>query len=210
MITKEQYRTALAGRHGAAAQKKLEQAAVGIAGLGGLGSNIAFFLARLGVGRLVLADFDTVDLTNLNRQQYRLCDLGRPKAEALTRQLKEINPFCTYEPYSIRVTPETLPALFGGCTVLCEAFDQPEQKAMLAETVLGELPDLPLVAGSGMAGFSSANSIQTVRRMKNFYLCGDGTAEVADGVSLAAPRVAVCAAHQATMAMRLILGETQP
>ncbi len=210
MITKQEFMDALARRHGAESQERICRACVGIAGLGGLGSHIAFFLARAGVGRLILVDFDTVDLSNLNRQQYRLCDIGTPKPQALAKQLQEINPFCRYDVHFQQVTPDNLADLFGECDVLCEAFDAPEQKAMLIENALQLFPQMPVVAASGMAGFASANRIQTARRMKNLYLCGDGETDIDQGTSLVEPRVAVCAGHQALMALRLILGNQDP
>lgn len=209
-LTQEQLHAALVERHGADIQQKLDRAAVGIAGLGGLGSNIAVFLARLGVGRLVLVDFDTVEVSNLNRQHYTMRDLGRPKADALRDQLIEINPYLDYKTYTMRVTPENAPQLFADCDVVCEAFDRADQKAMLIETLLAHLPDTPIVSGSGMAGCGSANAIRTERRFARLYLCGDGTSDIADGVGLMAPRVAVCAAHEATMVLRLLLGYTEP
>lgn len=209
-LTQEQLHAALVERHGADIQQKLDRAAVGIAGLGGLGSNIAVFLARLGVGRLVLVDFDTVEVSNLNRQHYTMRDLGRPKADALRDQLIEINPYLDYETYTTRVTPENALQLFADCDVVCEAFDRADQKAMLIETLLAHLPDTPIVSGSGMAGCGSANAIRTERRFTRLYLCGDGTSDIADGVGLMAPRVAVCAAHEATMVLRLLLGYTEP
>ena len=209
-LTKEQLHAALVERHGADIQQKLDRAAVGIAGLGGLGSNIAVFLARLGVSRLVLADFDTVEVSNLNRQHYTMRDLGCPKADALRDQLIEINPYLDYETYTMRVTPENAPQLFADCDVVCEAFDRADQKAMLIETLLAHLPDTPIVSGSGMAGCGTANAIRTERRFTRLYLCGDGTSDIADGVGLMAPRVAVCAAHEATMVLRLLLGYTEP
>lgn len=209
-LTQEQLHAALVERHGADIQQKLDRAAVGIAGLGGLGSNIAVFLARLGVGRLVLVDFDTVEVSNLNRQHYTMRDLGRPKADALRNQLIEINPYLDYETYTTRVTPENAPQLFADCDVVCEAFDRADQKAMLIETLLAHLPDTPIVSGSGMAGCGSANAIRTERRFTRLYLCGDGASDIADGVGLMAPRVAVCAAHEATMVLRLLLGYTEP
>ncbi len=210
MLTEAQLYAALVKRHGEATQRKLAQAVVGIAGLGGLGSNIAVHLARLGVGTLILADFDRVDLSNLNRQHYTMHDLYRPKTEALIAQLREINPYLTYIPHTVRITPQNAASLFKNCTVICEAFDRADQKAMLIETLLTDLPEIPLVAASGMAGASSANTIQTRHRFAKLYLCGDETSDLSDHLPLMAPRVAVCAAHQATMVLRLILGETQP
>ena len=187
-LTKEELHAALVARHGEAVQSRLDGASVGVAGLGGLGSNIAVHLARLGVGRLVLVDFDVVDVTNLNRQHYTMRDLGVPKAIALLEQLEAINPYLNYETYIERIIPANAARLFAGCDVVCEAFDRADQKAMLIETLLAAMPGTPLVSGS-------------------LYVCGDGTSDIADGMGLMAPRVAVCAAHQATAALRLLLGE---
>lgn len=207
MLTQLELHNALVARHGADVQAVLDRATVGIAGLGGLGSNIAVHLARLGVGHLVLVDFDVVDVTNLNRQHYTMKDLGVPKTLALLEQLEAINPYLNYETYTERVIPSNAVRLFAGCDVLCEAFDRADQKAMLIETLLPALPEVPIVSGSGMAGSGSANDIVTRRRMGRLYVCGDGTSDVADGLGLMAPRVAVCAAHQATAALRLLLGQ---
>lgn len=205
MISAEEIYNALALRHGAENQKILAAASVGVAGLGGLGSHIAALLARLGVGRLVLADFDRVDLANIQRQHYYLSDVGRPKCEALTEQLRRINPYLRYETHDTRVTSENAPHIFGGCRVVCEAFDRPEEKAMLAEAVLGSMPDAVLVAASGMAGFGPANAVRTERRMKRLCVCGDFESGVEDGLPVAAPRVALCAAHQAMAVLRILL-----
>ena len=209
-MERETLQQALIARHGAEQQRKFAAASVGIAGLGGLGSHIAVLLARLGVGRLVLADFDRVDVTNLNRQHYFLPHLGRYKTEALAEQLRQINPWLDYEIHTCKVTADNAPALFRGCQVVCEAFDRAKEKAMLVQAVLTGLPDTLLVSGSGMAGSGSANAIRSRRAMGRLYLCGDGESEMEQGRGLMAPRVAVCAAHQATLVMRLLLGETEP
>ena len=133
-----------------------------------------------------------------------------PKTLALLEQLEEINPYLQYEPYTERVIPANVTRMFAGCDVVCEAFDRADQKAMLIETLLERLPDTVVVSGSGMAGYGSANAIRTERRFGRLYVCGDGTSDIADGVGLMAPRVAVCAAQQATMVLRLLLGETAP
>ena len=209
-ITKEAFMAALVARHGEENQARLARARVGIAGLGGLGSAVALHLARLGVGTLVLVDHDVVDVTNLHRQQYALDQVGMAKSVALAEELRAINPFIAIESHETKVDAANASELFAGCDIVCEAFDLPDQKAMLVETVLTELPDAKVVSGSGMAGFSSANSIQTTRALERLYLCGDGGSDVAEGGTLMSPRVGVCAGHQANMIARLILGEVEP
>ena len=209
-LSREELRRARVERQGEAVVRQLESAVVGIAGLGGLGSHIAVSLARLGVGKLVLADFDRVDVTNLHRQQYFAEQLGRYKTDALAETLRRVDPWLSCELHPVRLTPENLPGIFAGCSVLCEAFDRPEEKAMLIETALTELPHTVVVSGSGMAGIGSANTIQTVRAMNRLYLCGDGETDVATSGSLPASRVSVCAGHQAHMVLRLLLGDETP
>lgn len=208
-VTKQALYQARVERHGKEAVQKLQNACVGIAGLGGLGSHIAVSLARMGVGKLVLADFDRVDVTNLHRQQYFVEQVGLLKTEALADTLRKIDPWIQLELYPVRLTPENLPTIFGSCPILCEAFDKAEEKAMLLETALTELPHTTVVSGSGMAGMGSVNQIQTRKAMKRLYLCGDGETDVAEYGSLFASRVAVCAGHQAHMVLRLLLGEAE-
>ncbi len=196
----------MAARHTPHVHERVKKAKVGIAGLGGLGSHIAVMLARTGIGRLVCVDFDEVEPSNLNRQSYFIRDLGRPKAEALAQQIGEINPFITVEPSTARVTAENAADLFAGCDIVCEAFDDPKQKAMLVNTILDQLPGVKVIAASGMAGYDSSNQIQTKKVMQNLYLCGDFTNEARIGNGLMAPRVEICAGHQANMVLRLLMG----
>ena len=132
------------------------------------------------------------------------------KAEALAETLRAINPFVELELHSVKVTAKNAPTLFAGCPIVCEAFDEPDQKALLVETLLATCPDTTIVSGSGMAGMGSANTIRTRKALERLYLCGDGCTDVATEGSLASPRVGVCAGHQANMILRLILGETEP
>ena len=204
--TREEMLAALEKRQGADAVRKLQAATVAVCGLGGLGSNIAISLARAGVGKLILVDFDCVDVTNLHRQQYKACQVGLPKPEALLANLKEIAPYTEYETHFEKVTAENVATLLANADVVCEAFDNAEAKAMLVNAVLETMPQKFLVAASGMAGFEGGNTIRTRKIMDKFYLCGDGVSDVADGIGLVAPRVMLCAAHQALTAIRLILG----
>ncbi len=176
---------------------------VGIAGLGGLGSNIACMLARSGVGRIVTADFDTVDASNLNRQIYWPSQVGMKKTEACRRILEIVSPGTEVLAYDIVLDADNIPLVFEGCDVICEALDSPEAKSMLVDAVLTRMDGVPVVAGSGMSGMDSPNSIRTVRRFDRLFVCGDGTS---DGGDMHAPRVMVCAGHQANAALRLLRG----
>lgn len=208
--SREVMREALNIRHGEELQNKISAARVAVCGLGGLGSNIAIALARAGVGHLHLIDFDRVDLTNLNRQQYAVGQLGQYKTDALRETLSLVSPYCDVTCDTIQVTDENLPDLLKTEDYICEAFDRAEAKAMLVSGVLEHFPEKYLVAGSGLAGLGSANTIQTRRISKRFYLCGDGTSDSSVGLGLVASRVLVCAAHEANMILRLIAGETKP
>ena len=208
--SREVMREALNIRHGEDLQNKISAARVAVCGLGGLGSNIAIALARAGVGHLHLIDFDRVDLTNLNRQQYAVGQLGQYKTDALRETLALISPYCDVTCDTIQVTEENLPDLLRNEDYICEAFDRAEAKAMLVSGVLEHFPEKYLVAGSGLAGLGSANTIQTRRVSQRFYLCGDGTSDSSVGLGLVASRVLVCAAHEANMILRLIAGETEP
>lgn len=205
--TKEEMYRALEERHGAELQKKLTAASVAVCGLGGLGSNIAIALARAGVGRLHIIDFDRVDISNLNRQQYYPEQLGLYKAEALYDTLSRIAPYCGIRRESVKLTEKNIPELLADADIICEAFDAADQKAMLVNTVLEKMPEKYLVSGSGMAGIAPSNTISTRRVTKRFYLCGDGVSDVADGMGLVASRVLVCAGHQAHAVIRIIAEE---
>ncbi len=207
ILTKEEWNKALSERHGEDVQKKFSSATVAICGLGGLGSNIAVSLARAGIGKLILIDFDRVDITNLHRQQYKVNQIGMNKTDALSENLKEIAPYIDLEIHTAQVTEKTASHLLQGADIICEAFDNAEAKAMLTNLVLETMHDKYLVAASGMAGFGSANTIQTRRVTKRFYLCGDGASDVQTEGSLVASRVMLCAAHQAHTVLRILAGE---
>ncbi len=205
--TKQELDAALIERIGAEPFTKFQKASVAICGLGGLGSNIAIALARAGIGHLHLIDFDRVDISNLNRQQYKASQLGMYKTEALKENLLEIMPYCEIVTDSIEITEAHIPQLFAKDSIICEAFDVAENKAMLVNGVLEQLPEKYIVAASGMAGLLPANEIQTRKITSHFYLCGDEASDVADDIGLVSSRVMLCAAHQAHAVLRIIAGE---
>lgn len=192
-------------RHTEEVRKKLWDARVGIGGIGGLGSHTAVALARCGVGHIHIVDDDEVDLSNINRQAYFLRHVGLKKTEALSELIRQINPYIEVKADCVRVTEQNIRSLFAEDDIICEAFDAAENKAVFANEVLTSLPDAILISGSGMAGFSDTNLIRTRRVSARFYLCGDEKNGLETGQKLMAPRVMACAAHQANMAVRLIL-----
>ena len=205
--TKEEWNSALEERHGKELHQAFSSATVAICGLGGLGSNIGVALARAGVGKLILIDFDRVDITNLHRQQYKASQIGLYKTEALAENLKEIAPYISLEMHTERITEQNAKARLSGADIVCEAFDDAVAKAMLTEIVLTEMKDKYLVAASGMAGLFDANSIKTRKVTNTFYLCGDGESDVSGGIGLVSSRVMICAAHQAHTVLRIIANQ---
>ncbi len=199
------FRTSLADRHGAEFAVRMRQARVAVAGLGGLGSNIAIMLVRMGVERLHLIDYDRVELSNLNRQQYAFGDIGRYKAEVLQEQLLGINPYAAIKTDCLRLNADNMAEVFAEDDIICEALDAAECKALLVDTLMTKYTDKKVVAASGMAGLGSANEIVTRKLNGRLYICGDGRSDCAD-MPLTAARAAVCAGHQAQTVCRLILG----
>ena len=184
--------------------QRLQTAKVAVVGLGGLGSNVAMWLARLGVGQLLLYDFDKVELSNLNRQYYFLEDVGHYKDTALLRHLQAVNPYGNYQSRVVRLTEDNLAELVSEAHIVCEALDSPEAKALLVNGVLEHHPDKDLVAASGLAGFASSSSMQVRRVTSHFYLCGDGMSDMLE-LPLCGARVGLCAAQQALTIARIIL-----
>jgi len=204
----EELEALLVARHTPGVHEVMKKSCVGIAGVGGLGSAVAVALARLGIGCLVVADFDVVEPSNLNRQQYFVDQIGLDKVTALRDNLARINPYVRVIPHAVRLAPGNITDIFSEAQILVEAFDDPEQKAMLTETWLAAFPERPLVAASGLAGYAPSNHITTRRAAGNFFLVGDGETAARRGEGLMAPRVGIAAHHQANAVLRLLLGET--
>lgn len=207
MILKQEWREALINRIGLSLYEQFSNATVAICGLGGLGSHIAIALARAGVGKLILIDFDQVDMTNLHRQCYKVNQIGCNKTEALLENILEVAPYIDIEAINEKITEDNIVSLLKDADIVCEAFDDPSCKAMLVNGVLERLPDCYVVAASGMAGMGSPNLIKTRKLTNRFYLCGDEVSDVKNTMGLVSSRVMLCAAHQAHTILRILAGE---
>jgi len=191
-------------RHDPKVLRVLRQSAVGLAGAGGLGSNVAVALVRAGIGQLIVADFDRLETSNLNRQQYFWNQVGRVKVEALAENLRRIHPFTQITAHHVRLSRKNVARLFAGADLLVEAFDRAGQKQMLIETWIEAFPDRPVIAASGLSGYGGNRKIHE-RRVGNLYLVGDESSEPSPGVSPMAPRVGVVAHMQANLAVELLM-----
>lgn len=206
MPEREVLRAMIASRNSPELNLALSKAVIGVAGLGGLGSNIALSLARTGVAKLVLADFDVVEPSNLNRQQYFVRHIGMKKTDALKELIAEVNPFVEVVTHDVTLTAANVAEIFAPCGVICEAFDNVAGKAMMVNEAGASLRDKKIVGASGMAGYFSSNLIKTVKFARNVYLCGDLQNAAGVGQGLMAARVAICANHEANLAIRLLMG----
>lgn len=195
----------MAARHTPGIHARLKRASIGIAGCGGLGSTLAVSLARVGIGRLVIADFDIVEPSNLNRQQYFTDQIGLPKVEALQQNLKRINPGVIVEAHLVRLVPENIAAIFQNVEILIEAFDRADQKAMLVESAEKAFPGRPIILGLGMGGYGFNHLLHT-RSVGNLHICGDEITEAGPNIGLMAPRVSITANLQANLALEILLG----
>jgi len=186
-------------------KEKLKDKTVGIAGAGGLGSNCAVALARSGVGKLIAVDFDVVEISNLNRQYFFYDQIGQRKVLALRENLKRINPEVEVEVHHHKLDSDDIKRIYSGCDVIVEAFDLASMKQMIIETVLGEMPEMPIVAGSGMAGWGDSESIK-VTRLGKLVVCGDMNKEVSPEHPPLAPRVGIVSNMMANQVLEILLG----
>lgn len=180
---------------------------VGIAGCGGLGSNCAVALARLGVGKMIIADFDAVDSSNLTRQYYFYEQVGQQKVFALADNLSYIDPYMEIKPYDLKLGPDEIKKIYAECDLIVEAFDLAEMKQMIIETAAENFPEKPLVVGVGIAGWGNNNTIKTKKIGKNLYVCGDRETEISEELPPLAPRVGVVAYMQANTALTILLNQ---
>ena len=182
----------------------LRSSTVGIAGAGGLGSNAAVSLARAGLGTLIIADFDRVEPSDLNRQYYFIEQVGKPKVEALLENLKRVNPYSQYQTHLVRIEPGNVAAIFGAADLLVEALDKAEMKQMLVNSWLSLFPQRPIIVASGLTGLGKNQKLHT-RRAGNLFVCGDEETEAEERISPMAPRVGIVANMQANLALELLV-----
>ncbi len=186
-------------------ENHLKKFRVGIAGAGGLGSNCAAALARTGIGTLVIADFDKVEPSNLSRQYYFVNQIGMMKTEALKDNLLRIRPEIKVVIHQVKLDKENIPSLFAGCHVIVEAFDRSDMKEMLIETVQKELRGIPLIVGSGMAGWGKNDILKFRQIDETLYVCGDELSEASDDLPTLAPRVGIVASMQANAVVEILM-----
>jgi len=180
---------------------------VGIAGAGGLGSNCAVALARSGIGTLVISDFDLIEEANLNRQFYFADQIGMKKTLALSENIKRTGSSTRIIANQIELNPENVPRIFSGCDVIVEAFDRADMKEMIIETVLTKMPGIPLVIGSGMAGWGKNEFIKCRKIDDQLFVCGDETTEASEDLPPMAPRVGIVANMQANTVIDILMNK---
>ncbi len=179
---------------------------IGIAGAGGLGSNCAVALARSGIGKLIIADYDRVSEANLNRQYYFLDQIGEKKVEALKNNIERINRKVELEIYDLKLDEYNIISVFRSCDIVVEAFDEADEKSMLIETLMYHFPDMPIIAGSGMAGYGNSAMIK-IRQAGQLYICGDEVSEISLTLPPLAPRVGIVAHMQANQVLEIVLNK---
>jgi sulfur carrier protein ThiS adenylyltransferase len=178
---------------------------IGIAGAGGLGSNCAVALARSGIGTLVIADFDIIEAPNLNRQYYFTSQVGKLKTLALKDNIEGMNPDTKVITYQVKIDKSNVVEIFAGCSIIIEAFDNASMKEMLVETIQLNMPGIPVIVGSGMAGWGKSNDIICRKIDNTLYVCGDELSEVTDDLPPLAPRVGMVANMQANVAIEILM-----
>ena len=187
-------------------KKKLKNTSVGIAGIGGLGSNAAIALVRAGIGRLVLVDFDKVEESNLDRQYYFLDQIGKQKVDVIKENIKRIDPNVIVETYDLKLERGLMAKPFKDVDVVIEALDKAVTKTEFIEEILLNLPEKPIVAASGVAGYGHSERIVT-KKLGKLNMCYDEYALSSENDILMAPRVCLMANWEANLALELILGE---
>ncbi len=185
-----------------------QKAVVGIAGAGGLGSNVAMLLARAGIGKLIICDFDVVSLSNLNRQAFSLDQIGMHKVDAIAQNIRKVNPFITLETHKFRLDTDLVQRLFHSVDIMIEAFDSAAAKAMLIECFSQHFPETDLICASGLAGYGRSAEIKIVQDGRLFVV-GDQCSELTPGIAPISARLMIVAAMQANLALERIVWKSR-
>ena len=183
----------------------LEKVRIGVAGAGGLGSNCAMHLVRSGIRHLVVADFDVVGESNLNRQFFFRDQLGMKKVDALKANLLRIDPEADVQAVDVRLDAASTRELFENCAIVVEAFDVVEAKTMILSTLMPL--GMKLVTASGLAGWGKSNAMRVRKMGANVVVVGDGETGVATDVAPVSPRVGIAAAMEANAVVAWLLGK---
>jgi len=205
-LSRDAYISRVLARQPVKDTEKLMTASVGIAGAGGLGTVVAENLARAGIGQLVIADFDTVELSNLNRQRFTLDQIGMQKVCALADNIKKFNPHVVIETVPEKITPANCAVIFSQCTVIAECLDKAAEKAMLVSALRDRLPDAVVVAASGMAGTRDGTMIGRRKLSDHLYVVGDMNSDADSGMGLFATRVGIAASMQSHLILQMLIG----
>ncbi len=191
---------------GIAGQERLRAASVLVVGLGGLGSPVAMYLAAAGVGRLLLADFDAVDLSNLQRQLLHTSDrIGMPKADSACLTLAAINPEVALVPIKRSLTEDTLPELVAGVDLVVDGSDNFATRFAVNAACFAA--GVPLVSGAAIrsegqvcvfSGQSGGPCYQCL------YPRDGGNDETCAANGVLAPVVGIIGSIQATEAIKVL------
>jgi sulfur carrier protein ThiS adenylyltransferase len=197
------FEQALSGYFSPEQLARVRRTRVGLAGAGGLGSNIAVCLVRSGFRDFEIVDFDLIEMKNLNRQYYFLDEVGQPKAATLAARLNKINPRASVRARQVRLHAGNINDYFQDRDIIFEAFDGAGSKALLLESFAesGKL----LVFGNGLAGLSNENEIKIKKVRQNIFMVGDGVSGVGSDKPPLAPRVVACASLMAACALEALL-----
>lgn len=182
---------------------KIQTAKIGIAGCGGLGTNIANALARSGFIDFEIIDNDIVEGSNLNRQNYFIDEIGLNKTDVTGKRIRQINPDANIITHKIRLSKGNFNKYFRDRGIVFEAFDNKPSKKLFLE-MLGN-SDRLLIMGSGMAGIKGDGSIKIKKVKRNLFIVGDGITDADKKNPPLAPRVIACAALMASVALENIL-----
>jgi sulfur carrier protein ThiS adenylyltransferase len=181
---------------------KIQRTKIGIAGVGGLGSNIANALVRTGFVDFEIVDVDLIEASNLNRQNYFYDEIGLSKVEVTAKRLQQINPSVRVKLAQIKLIKTNIKEYFVDRDILFEAFDKVESKTMLLES-FGNSGKL-IISGNGMSGIVGGD-IKVRKINENLFLVGDGVTEVGPDNPPLAPRVITCASLMASVAVERML-----